>query len=210
MIAEKIDIPKELEILNPESQKRPIVVGRDAYLLYPLTEGQAERVSQLISGIITDIVRQDAECPACHNVYEGALGKKVFCSKCKGKQRLVSLQKTPYEALTYEDRIPKLLEELIGISASTAKESLTIPQFKHIAAVLYGQNFKDDGAIPEESRKNFQSLLEWLGLGADSSPTQNQLQSASEKFTKASPTSTDSPESTSGENGESEETANAD
>ena len=200
---ERVEIPDDLKVLCPENQKKVIVVGANGYMLYPLTEGQAEKMSSLISDIMTDIMTSDLKCPKCNEVYPGALGKKDFCSKCKSKVRLESAQKSPIEALTVEDRIPKMIEELIEIPANEVKEQLTVPQFKHIAGVLYGQNFKDDGVVPEESKKNFSEMMKWIGL-TEEKPKQNSL-SESGKSMNSLPASTDLQESTSRENGESKE-----
>lgn len=209
MKAEKIDIPEELKILNPETQKKPIVIGSEAYMVYPLTEGQAERVSELISNIITDITTLDVKCPNCDHVYPGMLGKQDTCTKCKkkgkGKHALKSMQKPPVVALTFEDRIPKLIEGLIGIPLDSVKEDLTINQFKHIAGVLYEQNFKEEGGgLPRDSAKNFNALLDWIGLGAQKNEelVKEALKDL-EKSTSHSQASTDSPENTSKEDGSS-------
>lgn len=214
MKAEKIEIPDELKILNPESQKEPVVIGVEAYMVYPLTEGQAERVSQLISDIISDISTMDMKCPNCNHIFSNALGQQETCNKCKGGaggkkgkagHRLVSMQRTPVESLTHEDRIPRLIEELVGIPKEGVKETLTINQFKHIAGVLYEQNFNEEGSgLPEESRKNFKALLTWIGLGAQK--TQEAIPADSNmvdfaKPTKPLPTSTDSQENISKEDG---------
>jgi len=210
MNAEKIDIPEELEVLNPELQKKAVLVGPDAYLIYPLTEGQTERVSKLISDIMTDITTTDMQCPTCKTIYPNELGKQERCAKCPKKPMLASLQRPPVEALTFQDRVPRLVEEIVGIPVSKVKESLTIPQLKHLAGVLYTQNFKEEGVVPEDSRKNFQALLDWVGLGAEKEmlemvPPENMV--GSEKFTKPSPTNMDSQENTSKESGEREKMA---
>ena len=176
-------------------------------MVYPLTEGQAERVSKLISDIIVDITTMDVKCPNCNHIFPNKLGLQEICNKCsnkgKGGHKLVSLQKTPVEALTLEDRIPKLIEELVGIPASTVKDALTINQFKHIAGVLFEQNFKEEGGgLPDDSRKNFQALLDWVGLGAQTAPEPVKENTADlGKSTKPLPTSTDSQESMSKEDG---------
>jgi len=202
-MAEKVEIPDELKVLCPELQKQVIVIGSDGYMLYPLTEGQAERLSGLITDIMTDIMTTDLKCPKCGEVYPGSLGKKEFCNKCKGKIRLESAQKSPIEALTYQDRIPIMIEEMVGVPATDVKNSLTIPQFKHIAGVLYGQNFKDDGVVPDESKKNFKEMMKWIGMGP-----KNEMEKVvkadileSEKSTNHSHMSMDSQENTSKENG---------
>lgn len=216
MEAEQIDIPNELMILNPELQKKPVLIGREAYMVYPLTEGQAERVSKLISDIIIDISTMDMKCPNCNHVFRNMLGRQEKCNRCKtgkgyGGSQLVSMQKPPVEALTHDDRIPKLLEELVGISASSVKESLTINQGKHIAGVLYVQNFMEGNGsgLPEDSRKNFHALLEWVGLGAQENPEKIVKEVAAppplEKSMNPLPTSMDSQENISKEDGNPEE-----
>lgn len=231
MDAEKIEIPDELKILNPETQKMPIVIGLDAYMVYPLTEGQAERVSQIISDIITDITTLDVKCPNCGHVFKDQLGRQETCNRCKGSggrktskkggHVLVSLQKPPVEALVCEERLPKLVEEILGIPAATVKEKLTVNQFKHIAGVLYVQNFKEeDAGLPDDSRKNFQALLDWTGLGAQKSSSvvedekkkeeNEEPQADSEKSTKPSQVNMGSQESISGEDGKNDQTGAAD
>jgi uncharacterized C2H2 Zn-finger protein len=230
MDAEKIEIPDELKILNPETQKMPIVIGLDAYMVYPLTEGQAERVSQIISDIITDITTLDVRCPNCGHVFKDQLGRQETCNRCSGKGSgrktskkgghvLVSLQKPPVEALVCEERLPKLVEEILGIPAATVKEKLTVNQFKHIAGVLYVQNFKEEGAgLPDDSRKNFQALLGWTGLGAQESMVvedekkkeNEELQADSEKSTKPLQANMDLQESTSGADGKDDQAGAAD
>lgn len=212
MEVERIEIPDELKTLNPELQKKPVVIGTDAYMIYPLTEGQAERVSQLISAIISDISTMDMKCPNCDHIFSNALGQQETCNKCKGNggkkgkgHRLVSMQRTPVESLTHEDRIPRLIEELVGIPKEGVKETLTINQFKHIAGVLYEQNFNEEGTgLPEESRKNFKALLGWIGLGAqkiqEPMPEDSNIVDLA-KSMKPLPMSTDSPESTSEDGG---------
>lgn len=216
MEAEKIEIPDELKILNPELQKKPVVIGVEAYMVYPLTEGQAERVSQLISDIISDISTMDMKCPSCNHVFSNALGRQETCNKCKGGNgskkgkggghRLVSMQRTPVESLTHEDRIPRLIEELVGIPKEGVKETLTINQFKHIAGVLYEQNFNEEGSgLPEESRKNFEALLGWIGLKApktqEAIPVKDSNIVDLAKSMKPLPTSTDSQENISKDDG---------
>lgn len=214
MIAEKIDIPEELKILSPELQKKPVVIGAEAYMVYPLTEGQAERVSQLISDIISDISTMDMKCPSCNHIFSNALGQQEICNRCKGNggkkgkgssgHRLVSMQRTPVASLTHEDRIPQLIEQLVGIPKEGVKETLTINQFKHIAGVLYEQNFNEEGSgLPEESRKNFKALLGWIGLGAQKMepiPADGNIVDLA-KSMKPLPTSTDSQENISKEDG---------
>jgi len=206
MQAEKIDIPDELRILNPELQKKPVVIGTEAYMIYPLTEGQAERVSKLLSDVIIDITTLDMICPNCKYVFHNMLGRQETCNRCKvkgkGGHQLKSMQKPPVEALTHEDRVPKLIEELVGIKVTDVKSSLTINQGKHIAGVLYVQNFmeEDGGGLPEESKKNFKALMNWISPPEEKENTV----ALSEKSTKPLPMNTDSQENISKEDGSQE------
>jgi hypothetical protein len=147
----------------------------------------------------------NVQCPVCKTIYPNELGKQSRCTKCPKKTILESLQKPPVEALTFQDRVPKLVEEVVGIPTSKVKESLTIPQLKHIAGVLYSQNFKDQGVLPEDSVKNFEALLSWVGLGAEKKipePTPTESTEGLEKSMKPLPMNTDSPENTSKVSGE--------
>jgi len=206
MQAEKIEIPDELRILNPELQKKPVVIGTEAYMIYPLTEGQAERVSKLLSDVIIDITTLDMQCPNCKHVFQNMLGRQETCNRCrvkgKGGSQLKSMQKPPVEALTYEDRVPRLIEELVGIKVTDVKSSLTVNQCKHIAGVLYVQNFMEEegGGLPEESKKNFKALLNWI------SPEEKEnTVVASEKSMKPLPMNMDLQENISREDGRQEE-----
>jgi len=166
MEPEKTAIPDELKTLNPEMQKEVIVVGTEAYFVYPMTEGQVERMSRIISEIFEEIFTTDMVCPSCRKVFRNAMGRVDVCNQCADAV-LEPKQKSPVEALTREDRIVKIVEELVGIKAAKVKEGMTIAQFKHAAGVIYKQNFKDEGVVPEESAKNFKALLDMLGLGAN-------------------------------------------
>ena len=204
---EKIDIPDELKALNPETQGKPIVIGKQGYMIYPLTEGQVERVSKLLSDIVNDVFTHDLICPNCNYVHKDMLGKKETCNRCKGKHRLNDLQKTPLEALSQDDRALKFLEELINVPVAETRDLITIPQFKHLVGVLYEQNFKEEGIIPEKSRKNFQAVLGWIGPGLSSKTIQDNPEQVLATSTKPLHMSTDLEESTSKEGGRGEKMA---
>lgn len=167
MSGETIDIPKELEILNPEWQAKPILIGRKVHTLYPLTEGQAEKLSKTISKILYDIYTTDMFCPICKEVYKDALGGQTKCTKesCKGTI-LQELQQDAITAILGKGRLKSVLAELFKIPEVDIKRA-TVPQLKHIAGLLFVQNFSDE-SIPVGTEKNFQGLLNWMGIGTES------------------------------------------
>ena len=193
-MTENLDIPKELEILNPEWQAKPILIGMKVHTLYPLTEGQAEKLSKTISGIIHDIYTTDMQCPRCNAVYKDALGNFSMCKKPKCKGLLEAQQKEVIEAILGGGRLKKVLAELLDIQEEDVAES-TIPQLKYIAGLLYAQNFSED-SVPEGSEKNFQELLTWMGMG-----TEERMSAPLEQSMNILPENTDLPENILEENG---------
>lgn len=196
-MSESLDIPRELEILNPEWQAKPILIGMKVHTLYPLTEGQAEKLSKTISEIIYDIYTTDMKCPRCNAVYKDALGNIRTCKKPKCKGVLEEQQKEVIAAVLGEGRLKKVLAELLGIPEEDITEA-TVPQLKYIAGLLYTQNFSDD-SVPEGSEKNFQELLTWMGMG-----TEKRKSVQLEPSMNTLPVNTDTPENISKENGETE------
>lgn len=192
---DRMDIPEELEVLNPEWQAKPILIGRKVYTLYPLTEGQAEKLSKTIRDIIYCIYTMDVQCPRCGKVYKEASGKLFVCSK-KGceEEPLNDLQVDATSAILDQGRIKKIIAELFDIPEVEVKRA-TIPQLKYIAGLLYLQNFSDESA-PENSEKNFQGLLNWMGIGMEARQSVPLEQSMN-----TSPESTGSPENISKESG---------
>jgi hypothetical protein len=190
-------IPKELEILNPEWQKKPIMLGKKVLDLYPLTEGQAEKLSRTIGDILYDLYNTDYICPVCNRVYKDAGGSQSVCSnkKCEGAL-LESLQKNAIDAILGKHRIRSILCEILGITEAEVRRG-TIPQLRYIAGILFVQNFDDALTLPEGSAKNFQRLLVWMGMAVEKREPQFQ----SEKSTKPLPTSMATPVNISKENG---------
>lgn len=193
-----MDIPKELEVLNPEWQARPILIGKKVHTLYPLTEGQAEKLSKTISKIIYDIYTMDMQCPKCGTLYRDAMGKQDICirEKCNNEP-LIELQQEAISAILGKGRLKSILAELFNIPEVDIARS-TIPQLKYIAGLLYKQNFSEE-SLPKDSEKNFQGLLLWMGIG-----TASRDLAPLEPSTNTSPESTDSPENISKENGKTE------
>jgi len=196
MATENLEIPEELKILNPEWQAKPILIGTKVHTLYPLTEGQAEKLSKTISEIIYDVYTTDMKCPKCETVYRNALGTQTLCAKCKDTI-LTELQQEAITAIVGSGRLKRILSELFGIQEADIRKA-TIPQMKYIAGLIFKQNFSDESS-PEGSEKNFQGLLNWMGLGTE---TRESLPLA--PSTNTLPKSTDLPENISKESGKME------
>lgn len=191
------DIPKELEILNPEWQAKKILIGTKVHTLYPLTEGQAEKLSKTINEIIYDIYTTDMKCPKCGTIYPDASGKQTLCAQCKDIV-LVEMQQDAIPAIIGSGRLRKILSELFGIPESDIRRA-TVAQLKYIAGLIYKQNFSDE-CTPEGSEKNFQGLRNWMGLGTEIRESVPLVQS-----TSISQQNTDIPENISKENGKTED-----
>lgn len=197
MTEQTVDIPKELEILNPEWAAKPIMIGNKVHTLYPLTEGQAEKLSKTISKILYDIYTTDMVCSVCGKVYKEALGEQIKCSEGTCTGMLQELQQDAITAILGKGRLKNVLAELFKIPEGDVRRA-TIPQLKHIAGLLYVQNFSDD-SIPEGTEKNFKGLLSWMGIGKE-----DRKSVLSEQSTSISPTNTDLRESISKELGQTE------
>jgi len=166
-MTETIDIPKELEILNPEWQARPILIGSKVHTLYPLTEGQAEKLSKTISKILYALYTTDMKCPVCGKVYKEALGEQVVCinESCKNAV-LEALQQDALPAILGSGRLRVMLSELFKIPEVDVKRA-TIQQLRYIASLIFVQNFSYDTA-PEGTEKNFKGLMEWMEIRTES------------------------------------------
>lgn len=209
MVAREVEIPDELKILNPEIQKEVVVIGAKGYEMYPMTEGQAERLSMLLSKVMSEVFSTDMQCRRCGLIHEGMYGKKSVCDAlcdamvkdsstgavCGGQ--LATLQRSPVDALFGDDRLVKMLSELLGLKENDVREKVTVPQLKHIAGVIWKLNF-DDSLLPREAQVNFQKMAGWLGLGGG--PSDSGLLPAPSM--KPSPESMGLPASTSRESGE--------
>ena len=198
-----VEIPKELEVLNPEWQKKPILIGKKVHVLYPLTEGQAEKLSKVLGDVLYEIYTTDCKCPKCGRVYKDALGNMEVCpgKKC-AEEPLVDLQAPAVDAILKRGRIRVLLGELLGIPEADVRRA-TVPQLRYIAGIIFIQNFDEESTLPVGAEKNFERLLDWLGLGA--APAEP----ASGKSTKPLPMSTDGQGSTSKEDGKTESSADS-
>jgi hypothetical protein len=204
-VPQEVPFPDELRILNPEEQKAVVAIGIKAYELYPMTEGQAECLSLVLTEIFSEIYTLDMECMVCHHIHEGVYGSLTTCTipasgydgkvqKGRGAMcggRLRSLQKPMTEALLSHDRIARILSDIIGLDITFIKEHATIPQMKHLVGVLWKQNFSDE-ILPAETQENFHHMVGWLGLMGGVS---DNGQSQSAVSTNPSPASMDTPES---------------
>jgi hypothetical protein len=167
VVMEERGIPDDLRILLPEVSAEVVVIGDQAYRLRPLTEGQAELLSVELSEIVDRVFTTDMLCPVCGARYPSALGKMDACPKleCAGAV-LRSAQESPIKAVMESGRVARLVEKILDIPASIVQKKATLPQLMHFAGVLWKQNFSRS-ALPEESRKNFEGLLSWMGLRTD-------------------------------------------
>lgn len=141
-MARKVEIPESLKSLLPEAMAETVIVGNSAYELLPLTEGQCERVSTIIGEIGAAIVEKQRTLP--ENV--------------AGTQSVI-------EILISNGRLRKILVEALDLPDEDIAK-LTIQQMALVAGVMFKQNFELEN-LPEESRKNVERLLMFLGVRKD-------------------------------------------
>jgi hypothetical protein len=153
----EIEIPKELAALNPELSKAVILVGKRAFSIYPLYEGQLESISVDLEKIYDQIFNPDSECPVCKKVVPWAVARKIFECPADGTP-LKAIGQSPIAAILSSSKIPKWVEMITGIPEAEVKANMTLPQIKHFAGVFYRQNFEDD-SLPVETKENFGRLL---------------------------------------------------
>jgi len=180
-MAKEIPIPEELKVLLPEDNKGVVVVGDKAYEIYPLVEGQLERVSKDIAMYFETVFSMDAKCSKCNKVVKDAVKKEIdTCPACK--ESLVEIRKSPIEAILGGGKVPEWIEMICNVQKVEVQANMTLKQMKHFAGIFYSQNFSDEG-LPEESKANFKKLLGMIGMGKEA-PAENK----EETKTKTTPT----------------------
>jgi len=157
-------VPEDLKVLLPEERKEIIVIGEKAYELYPCPEKVVEKISAKLVRVMGEIFNPNVKCEKCGKEYILEMGENPP-EKCEcGSKKFKSMAKNPIEAFVDSEVIPEIISILIGKEKYSIQKAITTPQIKHIAAVFYKQNFSDE-ILPEKTRKNFQSLLNMIGLG---------------------------------------------
>lgn len=156
-MAKEITVPEELKVLLPDLNKQVIVIGAKAYEIYPLNEGQLERISGEIADVFEKINSPDGQCPKCEKVFRQAMPRKIFVCPDDG-EALLTMSQGPIEAIFKSSKIPQWVEMITGIPHEEVKANMTLNQIKHFAGLFWKLNFSDDG-LPEVSQKNFSKLL---------------------------------------------------
>lgn len=159
-MAKEIPVPDELKILLPDLNKGVIIVGPKAYEVYPLVEGQFERILNDFMAVMEKINCPDGQCPKCGKVLKGALPKKIWNCPDDGAD-LMTMNQSPIEAIVGSGKIPQWVEMITGVPKEEVAASLTLDQQKHFAGIFWKQNFSESG-LPEVSKENFKKLLEMM------------------------------------------------
>ena len=161
-MAKEIPIPDELKILNRDLSGKPIVVGSKGYEIFPMVEGDLERIVDDMVSVMERINSPHGKCRKCGKVVENALPMAVF--ECPDdKEKLVTMNESPVKAILKSSKIPAWVEIICGIPEHEVKANMTYPQMEHFAGVFWQQNFSDEG-LPKESLENFQKLLGMMGM----------------------------------------------
>lgn len=160
-MAREIPVPEELKILLPELNKATIVVGSKAYEMFPLVEGQLERIIVEIGAIMEKINSPDGQCSKCGKVVKNARPLKIYTCP-DDNAPMLSVVASPMEALVGSSKVPEWVAMITTLPSEEVKANMTLSQIKHFAGVFWKQNFTDDG-LPPESLENFRSLLRKFG-----------------------------------------------
>lgn len=161
MTKELPTVPDELKVLIPEIHMKVVVIGKKAYEMYPMKEGVVEAMSKEVMEIFTKASTYDGKCVKCGKVVKDAAKREIYdCPACKIP--LTDLKINPIEAVLSTGKVPEWVERILDIVKDEVKE-MTLPQMKHFAAILWQQNFSDEG-LPVESAENFQKLLVSMGM----------------------------------------------
>ena len=138
MAVKKLDkVPNDLKILVAESNGETIVIGNQALLLMPLTVEELESVTTELTKM-AEMMFGDDGAP-------------------------LSISATIQKILS-SGAIKTLLGKIIEPLPKSTINNVTIPQLKQIIGVLWRQNLSNQ-AIGESVRKNFNEMLDWMGIG---------------------------------------------
>src|SRR4030065_1486725 len=97
-MTKEVPIPDELKVLLPETNVAVVVVGSKAYEIFPLFEGQLEKVSKDVAKYFEEVFSPDRKCPTCGKVVkEAEMSKIVECPACKVS--LDDVRKSQIEAI---------------------------------------------------------------------------------------------------------------
>jgi len=160
-MAKEVPVPEELKVLLPDLSKGTIVVGAKAYEMFPLVEGQLERIIAEIGTIMGKINSPDGQCSKCGKIIKNARPLRIY--KCPDDDApMLTTMVSPIEALMQSSKIPEWVSMITSLTPEEIKANMTLNQIKHFAGVFWKQNFTDDG-LPPESLENFRSLLRKFG-----------------------------------------------
>lgn len=141
-------IPDDLRALNPDFSKKVIVIGKDAYHMYPLTEGDLEDFSAEIMELL------------------GSLAEEFIKRQEEGANEEETLQSVKDATRQMLDTgfIARLITKMTGLTEDQVRKEVTIPQLMHVAGTVFEINF-DTKNYPELTRGKVSALMDFLGIG---------------------------------------------
>ena len=167
-VAERMEIPEELQILNRNLKPSVIVIGDSAYKMVAMAEGQLEQIIADIAIVQEKIDCPHGKCPKCEKVVINARMKKIY--QCPDDQTdLITMNQSLEEALLKSSKIPDWVQIITGIPSDKIREEMTFNQMRHFAGEFWKINFSDEG-MPKGSLENFQKLLEMTGAAPKKKP----------------------------------------
>lgn len=147
-------VPEELKCFLPESNTDTVVIGRNAYELAPLTASVAEQVSAELIEIAATVFQDVA------SLFDGT-------STPKNMREVLSLAdvlKSGLTGLIKGQRIQRIVAVALDLSLEQVQKEATVKQLYHALGCIWKQNLDFAVSVPEDSRKNFDSLLVSVGL----------------------------------------------
>jgi hypothetical protein len=178
-MAKEVEVPNELKILLPELNKGVIVVGSKAYEMFPLYEGQLEKITSEFATLMEKVNCPDGQCPKCGKVVKGALPRKIF--KCPDdNEDLLTMNEPAMKAIIESSKVPEWVEMITGVPKDEVKASMTLNQIKHFAGLFWKLNFGNEG-MPGESQENFKRLLGMMGAGEEKKTETSPAEKTEEK-----------------------------
>jgi len=152
----KMEIPDSLRYLVAEDSRATVVIGTQAYAVVPLTSAQVKKIAGPFCDMLTAVAEEILKTIGIAKVSEEFTPEQAstFLLAIRGGLNRVAV----------EGKLDAIVAILTDLTEEEVSANVTIKQLHHIVSVVWKQNF-DFSDAPEETEKNFQSLLNDVGFG---------------------------------------------
>jgi len=169
------EVPEQYRYLLPETVKRTIIIGSEAYEILPLTEGEYEALWSEIGELFGQAA---AAIASALTAPPDGKGKRKLANMAKADPIAVGITtvKETLQTMLSSGQVASIVGIAVQQDAELIRKNLTLKQGVHILSVLYEQNF-DMADLPEGIRKNLEGFLAVFGinLAKGPNPTQEML-----------------------------------